>query len=561
MISLTDEYTIALGITAITAYFVSQFLIPPPLVHPLLLGQQSQIAAVRKENESAVYSSYGIGSSPPPISPGRGVVTQPALLKLEAPFDTAERWLWDRKITNAQLHALVNRIGPALCSVAGLVPKGSRVLMLLDDCLEWLVADLALASYCVPTITLASRNLLNEVLDQYTPTSIIVQASFLVQLLEQLEEAHTSPTIVVVGDKSGLVKQWEMKVKSKLVAWEDLGAATRDPPSVIPPNASDISSAHFYSLESGKLRGVQFTHQNVVAGAYAILNAFPTSTPWGEGDMIISAHSLSTPYGRSILYAALYSGANFTTFASSILKETDLTSIGSELLTVSNHELRPSPTLLFLTPEHLRVVTSNVLNLSKKFLLFGVAWRHKHAAILRGYLVRDGLWDRQVFNKARISALGLLTNRLRGVAVGPGPVQQAALLPARIALSIPVMSVYASPLSASPVFASHPLDMQILETSENRDTDSKNAHSGPPTSNVAVKLLRIREESVAVGGDPEGEICIRGPGVGDPIPMNVSLEDGWIPCGVTAKVLANGTFVVGDPIASTRSSMHDFTII
>ncbi len=64
MISISDEYTIVLGITAAATYLISTFLIPPPLVHPLLLGRQSHVAQVRKENESAVHSNYGIGASP-----------------------------------------------------------------------------------------------------------------------------------------------------------------------------------------------------------------------------------------------------------------------------------------------------------------------------------------------------------------------------------------------------------------------------------------------------------------------------------------------------------------
>lgn len=64
MISLADEYTVALGVTAIATFLVSRFLIPPSLVHPLLLGRQSHIAQVRKEGESAVYTNYGVGSSP-----------------------------------------------------------------------------------------------------------------------------------------------------------------------------------------------------------------------------------------------------------------------------------------------------------------------------------------------------------------------------------------------------------------------------------------------------------------------------------------------------------------
>jgi hypothetical protein len=125
MISLTDEYTVALGVTALAAYVVSRFLIPPSLVHPLLLGRQSHVAAVRKENESSVYTNYGVGSSPVmsilyllpgcsnillqlPVAPGRGVSTQLHLLKLDSTNGNTERWLWDRKVRllNAQLSFL-----------------------------------------------------------------------------------------------------------------------------------------------------------------------------------------------------------------------------------------------------------------------------------------------------------------------------------------------------------------------------------------------------------------------------------------------------------------------
>lgn len=64
MITLKDEYTVALGISALAVYVISKFLVPPSLVHPLLLGRQSHVAQVRKQHESAVYTNYGIGASP-----------------------------------------------------------------------------------------------------------------------------------------------------------------------------------------------------------------------------------------------------------------------------------------------------------------------------------------------------------------------------------------------------------------------------------------------------------------------------------------------------------------
>jgi long-chain acyl-CoA synthetase len=121
------------------------------------------------------------------------------------------------------------------------------------------------------------------------------------------------------------------------------------------------------------------------------------------------------------------------------------------------------------------------------------------------------------------------------------PLDSTALVTARIAFSVPIVNAYPNPLSAGPVFASHPLDMQQLETNQ-----AKMSHCGPPTCNIEVKLLGINEAAVETGSDPLGELCVRGPGVGDPIPMGVQLEDGWIDIGVKARARANGTFFPDD---------------
>ena len=102
-----------------------------------------------------------------------------------------------------------------------------------------------------------------------------------------------------------------------------------------------------------------------MAGANATINIFPTSQPWSEKDSVISAHGLSTPYGRSILYAALYTGSHFTTLPSSCLlnhggkpctlclrhKANGLAAnpptVG-EVIRAASHEGRPVPSLLFL---------------------------------------------------------------------------------------------------------------------------------------------------------------------------------------------------------------------
>ena len=94
------------------------------------------------------------------------------------------------------------------------------------------------------------------------------------------------------------------------------------------------------------------------------------------------------------------------------------------------------------------------------------------------------------------------------------PVDGAAIVPARIALSVPIVNAYPNPLSAGPVFASHPLDMQVLDTRakplssavEEKEEKQSKTHTGAPTCNIEVKLLGVNEEAVVGGADPEGEV-------------------------------------------------------
>ena len=107
--------------------------------------------------------------------------------------------------------------------------------------------------------------------------------------------------------------------------------------------------------------------QNIVAGANAVINIFPTTQPWSEKDTVISTHGLYTPFGRSIMYAALYTGSNFTTVPSSCILGQEGRSFHpqdhvayqthvflahppglEEIIRAAAHEQRPPPTVLFM---------------------------------------------------------------------------------------------------------------------------------------------------------------------------------------------------------------------
>lgn len=61
-----DNTTIAL-LSALLALIVylRLFSKPQPLVHPLLLGKQSEVSDVRKEGETGVYRSWATGQGTP----------------------------------------------------------------------------------------------------------------------------------------------------------------------------------------------------------------------------------------------------------------------------------------------------------------------------------------------------------------------------------------------------------------------------------------------------------------------------------------------------------------
>jgi len=100
---------------------------------------------------------------------------------------------------------------------------------------EWLIADLALASHCVPTITISSAVLLHAVIESHPPDAILVQATHLEPVLEVLEESGHTTTVIVTGDRTGESKKHAHKVNTKIVTWEDVETFSAGSVSSIPP--------------------------------------------------------------------------------------------------------------------------------------------------------------------------------------------------------------------------------------------------------------------------------------------------------------------------------------
>ncbi|KAF9821700.1 hypothetical protein IEO21_00546 [Rhodonia placenta] len=556
---VTDDLTIILGLVAACLFLLHNLYRPQSLVHPILLGRQSDVARVRNPGESAVYRNYGTGMMGRfPVRPGK---EQNVLLDLVKPDYDAPRTLWSTKITNPELREKVAAFGSGLISTAGLAPQESNVLLLLNDGIEFLISDLALASYSIPSFVLSSLSLLSPVLDSHPPSVIITHATFLSNLLELIYDSNDSayPIIVVVGDVDDKVIATTGQIS--IVKWEEVERrgtqGSRLPFST--PDPQDVFSVTFSSSLSGRLQAVQLTHENLTAGVAATRNLLPLSSAMSTLDTIVSAFPMSSPYGRAVAYTAVYEGTSFATLSSTeLMKRED--KISSPLLDLQSINTLPipSPTILFVKPTHLSAITSSILERARSSasLLYPFAWRHKFAAVLEGFMTKQSLWDRLVFDNARVNVMGRGAGTIRALVVSGGPVEAQSLVPARIALSIPVVNSHSHLLVAGPIFASHPLDLQTfppvppasgIASAADAYAFTYMAPVGPPSVNIEAKLLGVDDAAIESGADPRGALYVRGPTVGKLLRGEDDSGEGgedWVETGERAQVCPNGTFRV-----------------
>lgn len=92
----------------------------------------------------------------------------------------------------------------------------------------------------------------------------------------------------------------------------------------------------------------------------------------------------------------------------------------SDILSVKRKYPIPSPTILFIKPDHLKSLATAVIKESAKSLLYSFGWRHKLTGVTEGFITKESLWDRVVFDGARTKILGEGAATLRGVIVSGG---------------------------------------------------------------------------------------------------------------------------------------------
>lgn len=538
---VTDDLTVLLGFIGVTVFLLQNLYKPQPLVHPILLGRQSDAGRVRHLGESAVYRNYGTGLMGRfPIRPDKDVNIVTDLVKPE--FD-APRTLWSTKITNTQLKARISAFGSG---IAKLVPEESTVLLLLNDSIEFLISDLALSEQSIASLTISSPKLLTQVLEKHPPNAIITDATFLPHVLEIIYDAHEHHhKVIVVGESDSNIKPKALK-EVEIHSWNDVESNGKVPQA--PKNAPQSGSAYtvsFFETPSGEMQCVQLTHENFTSGVTAIKALFPPAINLSTLDTIVSSHSLSTPYGRAIAYTALFEGTSFATLPSTSIFHVDgAPSLDvTDVLSATKFPI-PSPTVLFLKPEHVQSLASSIMDRAKKsFFIYPLAWRHKFTSLTEGFITKDSLWDRTVFGGARAAVLGKMADTVKAVVISGGPLPFDALVPARMTLSIPLINVHTHGSTTGPLFATHAFDLQMLPSPS---PGAEPAHVGAPSVNVEVKLVGVDDDAVEKGADPIGEILVRGPPVGNMLSAEgeAGEKNAWVHMGEKGRVMTNGAFKV-----------------
>ncbi len=115
---------------------------------------------------------------------------------------------------------------------------------------EFLIADLALASHSIPSFTLSALTLLAPVLDSHPPSAIVTDAHFLPHLLELIHDSNESVhhTVIVVGETQ--LTQRHVLGQLRLYNFSEVegNGAKQVPVPVNPPSKHQGTSKPFSQL-------------------------------------------------------------------------------------------------------------------------------------------------------------------------------------------------------------------------------------------------------------------------------------------------------------------------
>ncbi|WVQ64344.1 uncharacterized protein L199_002506 [Kwoniella botswanensis] len=576
---------ILLFLLATLAIYHRFFSTPQPLVHPLLLGKQSEVSSVRKSGETGIYRSWATGQGAPlTVRPANSVkIVSDVANGPKVTDPTKQRWILDVPITDEGLSEIIRLLPIGLSFLFPNLPSPSSIISLLppspSTSLPLLLLSIA-STKDKPLVILPTPKLFSSSLRSTAHPKagiVVIYVNLLEDVIEEICESRggSSVGILLVGDPQKKSESVVGQAKSKGITvkyWEEIWEVAESLEAQtqvddITENAYSDVHSYYYSEQGGETVITKVTHINVTAGIASLLSLFPADKRPSAAlhDTVASAVPLTTPLGMTIALASVWTGASFRLIGNHeptwSPEEVDH---ASELEVLADNEKGlPKPTILFISPKHHHALLNRLQYTFTSHPFATLAARHKGHSIRAGHIDRDSLWDKVLWSGMRENVLGgIAGQRLRGVIlVGDAPPPDA-LGASHLLLSLPLTRLHPSPYSTGPVFVTHFYDLQSpgvahilkgVDMWENKTSTGEKeiVHSGPPASNVEVVLKgdRVDEGHKEEGGNEpiKGRIWIRGPSVLDRVDREEERErenDGWVDIGEYAKVQTNGTFIV-----------------
>ena len=372
----------------------------------------------------------------------------------------------------------------------GLV-AGDRIGIMARGGVYWVCLDVAAAGLGLITVPLYHRDRGGNV--AYVMEQCELKALFIGGTAEWERLSGSADFLAVAPPLFSAAEIPDSPVRA---FFSELAETEHSPYQVAVRDADAVATIVFTSGTTGRPRGVQLTHANILSNVIAATEAVPIST----SDRLLSFLPLSHMFERTVGYYAPMLHGSTVAFARSVQ-------------TLREDILLHPPTILVSVP---RVYERIYRKLSSTSPLDGPL------GTLLLWLVRclgqSGSWSPWRVLAGPLA--WLIARRLRQglggrlrLAITGGAAMNPKVAHFFAGLGLKVLQGYGL-TETSPV------------VSVNREGDVRAETVGPPLPNVEIRLL------------PEGELCVRGPGV-----MHGYLND---PQATAAVVDADGWFHTGD---------------
>ncbi|XP_063688228.1 long-chain-fatty-acid--CoA ligase 1-like [Bolinopsis microptera] len=370
------------------------------------------------------------------------------------------------------------------------------------------------SNIAVPLYLTLGDKAMSHILKETGLTAVVCQNSSVERLLEFVTEGCKITTVISVGhvtDSSTLHKLSSLNIKC--LEWDEvrsLGSKVTDFKSS-PPTADDIAIICYTSGTTGKPKGAELTHKNIVSCMkMQWRQLWKFQGKFNKEETVISYLPLAHVYGFVAECIVLFVGGKI-----------GYSRGDTKLLLDDIQELKP--TIFPAVPRVLNKVYDKVnaqLDLKpfvvKNAFNYGVGC--KVAEVEGGIVRNNSVWDTLFFKKIQDK----LGGRVKIIMSGSAPMQDHVIQWFRAVMGTNIVEGYGQ-TETSAASSSYLLG------------DTVPGHVGVPGPQWQIKLVDVPEMGYFVK-DNKGEVCVKGPGVfqgyyKQPELTAEVLKEGWLYSG------------------------------